>query len=257
MKRLSKIAKVSGDQDPSYTIVKLLVSVRRNTTVLNERENEDTSQYATELRGDKTALTESFRQLMDELHDREMWDERLQRTNCPECEFVPVKPVITSCKHLYCEECYYSLRMDKDKMIMEPECVRCRVPIMEAAYFEEAVGEKTQTASVLESTKGKGKQSKKKTTTKKKGTGNMGRFTTPLSEEMDEEPDADEDTDWIEACARNMPSAKLTKIREVLTEWLAQESPGKIVIFTQFLDFVKILSTMCEAEGWPFVLVSK
>ncbi|PYH38842.1 putative SNF2 family helicase [Aspergillus neoniger CBS 115656] len=237
-------------------LLKLLVSVRRNTTVLNERENEDTSQYSTELRGDKTALTESFRQLMDELHDREMWDERLQRTNCPECEFVPVKPVITSCKHLYCEECYYSLRMDKDKMIMEPECVRCRVPIMEAAYFEEAVGEKTQPASVLESLKGKEKQSKKKTTTKKKGTGNMGRFTTPLSEEMDEEPDADEDTDWIEACARNMPSAKLTKIREVLTEWLAQESPGKIVIFTQFLDFVKILSTMCEAEGWPFVLLT-
>ena len=85
----------------------------------------------------------------------------------------------------------------------------------------------------------------------------MRRVTAPQIEESDEEPDADEDTDWIKACARHMPSAKLTKIREILTEWLAQDSPGKIVIFTQFLDFVQILATMCQAENWPYVLVSR
>ncbi|OJJ77117.1 hypothetical protein ASPBRDRAFT_112628 [Aspergillus brasiliensis CBS 101740] len=238
-------------------LLKWIVSVRKNTTVLNKREPKDTGPYATELHGDEAALKQNFRQLMDELHDREKWQERLARTNCPECNFVPVNPVITSCRHLYCEECYYSLRMDNDRMILKPDCVRCRVPIIEAAHFiEEIGGEKTQSPSIHEAIGGKKKQSKKKTTTKKQTGSSMRRITAPQSEESDEEPDADEDTDWIKACAQHMPSAKLTKIREILTEWLAQESPGKIVIFTQFLDFVRILATMCQAEGWPYVLLT-
>lgn len=257
MKRLSKIAKGSEESNPSYTIVQWLSTVRKNTTVLNERNDGDTGQYATELHGDETALTKNFRQLMDELHLREIWEERLERTNCPVCKSAPVNPLITSCRHLYCEECYYSLRMDKDNMLMEPKCVNCRVLITEAAYFKEEGNEKTQGAWIHGVTIRKEKQRQKRTTTKKQSRSSIRQITAPRADETDEEPDADEDTDWIRACAQHMPSAKLTKIREILTEWLAQESSGKIVIFTQFLDFVEILSTMCEAEGWPFVLVSK
>ncbi|GLA58369.1 hypothetical protein AtubIFM54640_007515 [Aspergillus tubingensis] len=159
-------------------------------------------------------------------------------------------------KHLYCEECYYSLRMDKDNMLMEPKCVNCRVLITEAAYFKEEGNEKTQGAWIHGVTIRKEKQRQKRTTTKKQSRSSIRQITAPRADETDEEPDADEDTDWIRACAQHMPSAKLTKIREILTEWLAQESSGKIVIFTQFLDFVEILSTMCEAEGWPFVLLT-
>lgn len=257
MKRLTRIAKGSGESNPSNTIVQWLSSVRKNTTVLNERNDGETGQYATELHGDETALTKSFRQLMDELHLGEIWEERLDRTNCPICKSAPVNPVITSCRHLYCEECYYSLRMDKDKLLMEPKCVNCRVSITEAAYFKEEGNKKTQPASIHGATIWKGKQRKKRTTTKKQSKSSIRQITAPQADETDEEPDADEDTDWIGACAQHMPSAKLTKIREILTEWLSQESSDKIVIFTQFLDFVEILSTMCKAEGWPFVLVSK
>ncbi|KAI2821603.1 hypothetical protein CBS63078_4882 [Aspergillus niger] len=143
-----------------------------------------------------------------------------------------------------------------DKMLMEPNCVSCRVPIMEAAYFKEDGDEKTRPATTLGAVNRKKKQGKKTTTTKKQARSSMRRVTAPQIEESDEEPDADEDTDWIKACARHMPSAKLTKIREILTEWLAQDSPGKIVIFTQFLDFVQILATMCQAENWPYVLLT-
>ncbi|OJZ84527.1 hypothetical protein ASPFODRAFT_720787 [Aspergillus luchuensis CBS 106.47] len=237
-------------------LLQWLSSVRKNTTVLNERNDGDTGQYATELHGDETALTKSFRQLMDELHLREVWEERLDRTNCPICKSAPVNPVITSCRHLYCEECYYSLRMDKDKLLMEPKCVNCRVSITEAAYFKEEGNEKTQPASIHGATIWKGKQRKKRTTTKKQSRSSIRQITAPQADETDEEPDADEDTDWIGACAQHMPSAKLTKIREILTEWFTQESSDKIVIFTQFLDFVEILSTMCKAEGWPFVLLT-
>ncbi|PYH72881.1 putative SNF2 family helicase [Aspergillus vadensis CBS 113365] len=237
-------------------LLQWLSTVRKNTTVLNERNDGDTGQYATELHGDETALAESFRQLMDELHLSEIWEERLERTNCPICKSAPVNPVITSCRHLYCEECYYSLRMDKDKMLMEPKCVNCCVSITEAAYCKEEGNLKTQPASIHGATFRKEKQRQKRTTTKKQSRSSIRQITAPQADETDEEPDADEDTDWIRACAQHMPSAKLTKIREVLTEWLTQESSGKIVIFTQFLDFVEILSTMCEAEGWPFVLLT-
>ncbi|KAI3000681.1 hypothetical protein CBS147346_6871 [Aspergillus niger] len=116
-----------------------------------------------------------------------------------------------------------------DKMLMEPNCVSCRVPIMEAAYFKEDGDEKTRPATTLGAVNRKKKQGKKTTTTKKQARSSMRRVTAPQIEESDEEPDADEDTDWIKACARHMPSAKLTKIREILTEWLAQDSPGKIL----------------------------
>ncbi|RAK99458.1 putative SNF2 family helicase [Aspergillus ibericus CBS 121593] len=251
MKKLSRIAKGTGDRnDTSYKIVQWLVSVRMNTTVLNDRENEDVGQCLEELHGDKMALAANFRQFMSELHEQENWDERLERTNCPSCEFVPVNPVITSCKHLYCEECYYSLLNDKNTMLGKPTCGSCLDLIEEAAYFEEQPKQAQSVQSTSSGAKNKEKRLKKKTSTKK-GPGSGMRRITWGQTESDEESDVDEETDWIKACAQHMPSAKLTKIRDILATWLAEDSSSKVVIFTQFLDFVRILVTMCKTEGWP------
>ncbi|PWY94320.1 SNF2 family helicase [Aspergillus sclerotioniger CBS 115572] len=233
IKKLSRIAKETGDRDDQRIVLKI-VSVRRNTTVLNDRENEDFGQCLEELRGDKV------------LHENENWDERLERTNCPTCEFVPVNPVITSCKHLYCEERYYSLLTDKSTALGIPICQRCLEPIEEAAYFEEQMLKQAQSATPTPSAANhKGKKPAKAKTTKK-GPGSS----------MHEEGDADEDTDWIKACTPHMPSAKLTMIREILAGWLAEDTSSKVVIFTQFLDFVRILAAMCKMEGWPFACLT-
>ncbi|PYI08997.1 SNF2 family helicase [Aspergillus sclerotiicarbonarius CBS 121057] len=237
-------------------LLQWLVSVRMNMTVLNDRENEDVGQCLEELHGDKAILMESFHQFMCELHETENWDERLERTNCPSCKFVPVNPVITSCKHLYCEECYYLLLNDKNTTLGKPTCRSCLDSIEEAAYYEEQMPKQTQSVQTTPpAAKNKGKKLEKKKTTKK-GPGSSMRRITAGQIESDEESDADEDTDWIKACAQHMPSAKLTKIREILAGWLAEDSSSKVVIFTQFLDFVRILITMCTTEGWPFACLT-
>lgn len=60
--------------------------------------------------------------------------------------------------------------------------------------------------------------------------------------------------DWIPD-AVDMPSAKLSKTREYVARWVAEGEGVKVVVFTQFLDFVKILGNMCDQEEWGYTQV--
>ncbi|PWY79259.1 hypothetical protein BO70DRAFT_338462 [Aspergillus heteromorphus CBS 117.55] len=252
---LVRLAKRAVNQEhPSFKIVRWLISVRMNTTVLtSEDSNKAPSLYTEALHGDRAKLTESYYKFMCDLHEDGQWDERLERASCPKCNFVPVNAVITSCQHMYCEECYYSL-LDDDMTSADgkPICVHCSNVIEEAAY--EAL--KEIELDPPEKEEPQQKKTKKQLQRKKKATKKMPRgkyyhvaMPGPADEE-DDKPDADEETDWIPVCAEHMPSAKLTKTCEIISEWLAGDPSVKVVVFTQFLDCVRILSIMYQAQGW-------
>ncbi|PYH49650.1 putative SNF2 family helicase [Aspergillus saccharolyticus JOP 1030-1] len=229
----------------------LLIAIRKNPTVICDELKEHLV-HSTILQGDKERLMKGYYEFMAHLHDREQWDERLERNSCPQCKSVPVYPIITSCHHLYCEECYSYLSVNADTAGGKPACCTCQEPINEAAYcdaVEDIELTQTQTAQNL-------RQTTQRTKRRRTG-GKWGSFCRATlgnsSEEPVTEPDADEQTDWIQACAGQMPSAKLMQIREMVAQWLADSPNNKIVIFTQFLDFVRIMDAMCQKEGWPVV----
>ncbi|PYH97546.1 hypothetical protein BO71DRAFT_447895 [Aspergillus ellipticus CBS 707.79] len=243
-------------------IVRWLVSVRKNTTILaKENQNGNPDQFIGELRGDSAKLTELFYNHMSQLHEDEQWEERLLRGNCPKCNFMPVGAVLTSCLHLYCEECYYLLENSGTGASTEwkPICNACQVVIEEAACFDydrdmELRNNELQSEEQpqWQQRKKKEPKKKKKKDTKKKKISRLHQIGAPQTDEEDDKPDNDEQTDWIAACAEHMPSAKLVKIREIIENWIIVDPSVKVVIFTQFLDFVRILCTMCRKQGWSF-----
>jgi SNF2 family DNA or RNA helicase len=60
----------------------------------------------------------------------------------------------------------------------------------------------------------------------------------------------DEELDWISATQGGMPGAKVDKVRELVANWIREDPDAKVVVFTQFLDFVRIFSSICTKEGW-------
>ncbi|PYI15018.1 hypothetical protein BO99DRAFT_393537 [Aspergillus violaceofuscus CBS 115571] len=235
-------------------ILRMLIAIRSNPTVICDKREEHLV-HSPNLQGDKEKLVRDYYDLMLELHESGQWDERLKRNSCPHCKCVPVYPVITSCHHLYCEECYIYLSVNQSTYEGKPMCRVCQEPIQEAAYCDAVEDiELTQTQPTKNPKQETATQSKKKS---KIGVWRkpQGSFRRPAylnsDEELPTEPDADEQTDWIEACASQMPSAKLIKIRDLVAKWLAESPKNKIVIFTQFLDFIRILGKMCQREKWP------
>lgn len=255
MAKLSRMANGRDGEDPTFIIVQRLIAIRSNPTVICDKREEHLV-HSPNLQGDKEKLVRDYYDLMLQLHESEQWDERLKRNSCPYCKCVPVYPVITSCHHLYCEECYSFLSVNVSTDEDKPICRVCQGPIQEAAYCDAVEGfELTRTQSTQnpqQETAAQSKKNKSKTGVWRKPQGSFRRPAYLNSdEEPPTEPDADEQTDWIEACASQMPSAKLTKIRDLVVKWLAESPRNKIVIFTQFLDFIRILGKMCQREKWP------
>ncbi|KAI1938582.1 hypothetical protein LOZ66_003385 [Ophidiomyces ophidiicola] len=61
---------------------------------------------------------------------------------------------------------------------------------------------------------------------------------------------------WVTAAGHLMPSAKLTAIHSCVAAWINGSPDTKIVIFTQFLGMVTLLSEMCFKEGWGFATIT-
>ncbi|KAL4967892.1 uncharacterized protein BDV14DRAFT_168558 [Aspergillus stella-maris] len=88
--------------------------------------------------GDSNIFTNN-RNLIDkfgELMDSNDWNARYDRSMCPNCGQIPDKPVITSCLHMYCEECFCLLYTTAEETVdraqstgdsprSKPACKKC------------------------------------------------------------------------------------------------------------------------------------
>jgi len=66
---------------------------------------------------------------------------------------------------------------------------------------------------------------------------------------------SDKEPDWIDMEGRDiLPSAKTIEIKAQILNWILENPDVKIIIFTQFINMIRILEKVCAAEGWPFTL---
>lgn len=206
-------------------------------------------------------LVKRFHEFMSWLHKEGNWTERLDRGNCPSCGNYPEEAVITSCKHLYCEECYCLLIEESSQTDSEengaagdskPTCRACKATIDEAAHCGSIDNFKLNPSAA----KKKQKVEPAKKVSRVYGSfGPFGLTRQKKSNSNEDDDEPDEDGDWIKAAAHDMPGAKLTKAREIIASWIAEKPNVKIVVFTQFIDFVRILAAMCEKEKWRYTCV--
>ena len=263
--------KKKSPDHPSREITRWLGTLRKKVTMPKptqtaqlegsaqlESQEIQLNQAPLELRGDRAKLVQEFHKFMFELHANEQWFERLERTSCPRCGLFPVEATITSCKHLYCDECYCALvreTPENDK----PTCQGCAILIDEAAYCGSVDDIEIDISTHAASTQAKAAEKRKGQPKKKFTCGRNGLYSAArrrnaakkgFVEGEDDGPDPD---NWLINDALQMPGAKLTYIKELITKWIAENKEVKIVVFTQFLDFVHILAAMCEREKWEYV----
>lgn len=284
MRRLISLSNEKRDPEhPSRKITKWLVTLRKDATIPKKPGQTQDSQenpsnpanpgieppQATEpphgLQGNVAKLVRQFHALMSELHDSELWGERLSRTSCARCESFPEEAIITSCSHLYCEECYYlAQEQDGQSEGGKTVCCKCHVDIDEAAHcgaiddFQLNMSAEPTTASGSQAA-----QRKKKKKPQQKARGSVTKPwmfsrrcpTNSDSRETDDSADDGDDKNWISIAAYDMPGAKLTKVREIIASWIAEDKDVKVVVFTQFVDFIRILGAMCGLQGWGYTLV--
>ncbi|RMJ24260.1 helicase [Aspergillus sp. HF37] len=280
LRRFKGLANAKKDPDhPSSKITKCLIGLQKENTIPSKpdrptqgnqsgqdsgaSEHTPPAQFSKDLQGNAAKLRRQFREFMAGLHDNEQWIERLSRTNCPCCEMFPEEAIVTSCNHLYCEECYYGLlnartgRSENGKLV----CQKCNVDIEEAAHCgsidEFPISEPAQPTTVPTQQARQKSKPHRKMVRGRFGMSSRSFRTGNGSASTEDAPDEDVDqTDWIQAAAQDMPGAKLTKAREIIANWLAVDNQAKVVVFTQFLDFVDILGAMCQKEGWGYACLT-
>ncbi|KAI9928382.1 hypothetical protein MW887_002421 [Aspergillus wentii] len=278
---MGEITALSNQKDtehPSYKIATWLAALRNSLPIppkpatsggTMQAQPDESAQLDEYLTGDREELIRKFRAFMCELHGEENWVERLDRGNCPSCGYLGEASVITSCMHLYCEECYYILKESTAPEDGKPICMRCNVTIQEAARYgtvDNSNVEESLPDPPTQTTQKKGGKSKKPKQSKKAGMAKYGMFSDesqtqqkdnnkPENKEGDKK--GDDEVDWDKTnVALHMPGTKLTQTEKLIAGWIRKNKSVKVVIFTQFLGSVRVLSGMCYRRGWKHTMLT-
>lgn len=255
LNQLSGIARGETASDwPSKKITLWLIALSKNAVLPADPPQQEAPQESSdEHQGNKDELIESFHEFMAELHEREQWEERLERTQCANCTLLPESPVLTDCKHMYCSECFHMLEEKEVDGAMKRVCLKkCRDVIGATALLGTLENMPSEAViSINEDILKSPKRSKSKKTRKEANSP-----ANAEGAESDKHEDEDNEKDWVQACGCKMPSAKLSKITQIVSGWMQEDSKVKVVIFTQFLRFIDILAGICREKKWRFARVS-
>ncbi|KAJ0413382.1 SNF2 family N-terminal domain-containing protein [Aspergillus carlsbadensis] len=224
-----------------------LVQQSQAQTEAQEQENpEDNPLYY-----DNIDLIGEFSDFMKRLHVDQQWDEAFDRGGCAKCGSPPDKPVITSCMHLWCEECFTQLSINTERVETEgqgsesPErarlmCLKCTLPIESATRccFDAAKEPEQPEQPVTPAESKARRQAMTSATAKAK----------KKSKPEDEDDIAAQD--WMKVDTTRMPAAKIAGIKSLVQQWKSVNPAAKVVIFSQFHDMIQIIADMCTKEKW-------
>lgn len=200
-------------------------------------------------------LGSQFYEFVRELTAGENNDQRFERMTCALCKQIPTETLVTSCMHLFCEDCLMSLaELTENSGTSRSICPVCEVAIDEAEHFQPRIDVQSTTFR-LPSKKDKKTKGQQQQQRKKKLPWNSKNPFFPSGNLGDEEEEDEDDLDWVPYAAELMPSAKLSRIRQIIRQWITDSPDTKIVIFTQFRVMATILISMCMKEKWGYTLV--
>lgn len=58
--------------------------------------------------------------------------------------------------------------------------------------------------------------------------------------------------DWIALAGDMLPSVKTIAIKAQLLNWLEGDPKVKVIVYSQFLDMIRIMSRICDTERWGY-----
>lgn len=168
-------------------------------------------------------LAATFGSYLKNLKVNTNWTELRARTQCQSCGDPPENAMVTSCLHVYCEECLQSLANkasaeDQD----ETACLECGV-IFTGAESCTSLKELEWDDRWLLNDLARGKKGPKKV--------NM---------------------EWVFHENKLVMSAKITAVQTQVEKWLNEEPDKKIIIFSQFHMIMQILEKVCLKKKWKY-----
>ncbi|KAI7352601.1 hypothetical protein KC354_g11919 [Hortaea werneckii] len=249
-----KLNRITADEDDSQdqgaSLLFHLRQVLKNNTGVNDMNSDlkgaiisedriatvDVTNYDDILdqTGNKHGLKYKFRKYLDNLKSSDHWHAISQRCLCTGCRQQPENPFVTSCFHIYCHSCLTDLQhMAARRGHDQARCSECGEAYSSAEPCQE-IEEFQDSGSSAESVQGSSSQeSKKGKKSKKKSEG-----------------------DWISLPGEILPSAKTQATKAQLLNWIEDDPNCKCIVFTQFLDMVRVLSKVCKTEEWGYVSYS-
>ena len=222
-------------------------------------------------RGDAHKLARAYWNFLEIIQHQGGAEEYNFRLKCAACENLPTRAIVTSCKHLYCEECFYTLEISHSEHEDDlPICCSCEMEIEEAAYYGAFDDIKQLRNCAASDSSGSSKGAKRKDKSKRKQSKEpkrkrarkrlahleIDRSSSINSNDVgDSSSSEDDQEDWLEIIGSQMPGTKLNKVRDLIRKWIEEDKEVKIVVFSEFLDSIKLLGWMCKNEGWGYTQV--
>lgn len=150
----------------------------------------------------------SFRKILRDLANSSKWEEYNNRTLCHRCKDQPDEPQVTSCEHLYCEECLKWLEVEAEKEERRSACLECG-QFITSSYSCRGI-EELDLHRDITSTAAKASKLRQK------------------------QKNQDEDIKWINLEGKFLPSSKISAVQAQVEQWLREDPLKKIILFGQF-----------------------
>lgn len=198
---------------------KLLAALRRmikaKPEVLEEQREPEQVQHG--------ELATRFGSYLKTLKANSNWPELKMRTQCQSCGDPPESAFVTSCLHLYCEECLQGLAhkasaQDQD----ETACLVCGEVFTGAEPCADLEELEWDNRRLLNESASRRKRQKEV---------NM---------------------EWVYHEDKLVMSAKTTAVQEQIEEWLKEDPDKKIIIFSQFHMIMQVLEKVCQKKNWKY-----
>jgi SNF2 family DNA or RNA helicase len=181
--------------------------------------------------GKQHGLQYDFLRYLSTLREGKDWEQLQDRTVCVHCNDKPVRPWVTSCYHIYCYECLMNVQhaaaeKDNDRA----RCISCGIEFGESKpcdKFDIDTLEENSATNSDSDRESLRRHGRKKDVRKKK--------------------------DWIDMAGPDiLPSSKTMAIKAQIINWIEKTPEVKIIIYTQFIDMIRILSKICHVERWRY-----
>jgi SNF2 family DNA or RNA helicase len=78
----------------------------------------------------------------------------------------------------------------------------------------------------------------------------------PSGRKSKPKPKPEDVVDYLGLSGEVLPSAKSLAVKAQVLEWIAEEPDVKIIIYTQWIPMIRILSKVAQTEGWDYCTYS-
>jgi SNF2 family DNA or RNA helicase len=180
--------------------------------------------------GKQHGLQFDFLRYLATLRDGSDWDELQNRTLCVSCNDKPENPWVTSCYHVYCYDCLIKLQSTAAKKDNDrARCADCGIEFTDSKPCDkfdlDAVDEDSDTSDEDRERLRRHKKNER----------------------------GDKCKDWIDMQGLDiLPSSKTIAIKAQIINWIEEDPKVKIIIYTQFIDMIRIMSKICQVERWKY-----